>query len=63
MNIFSPKAPPRTSHAVDCGNGHFFCWECLSEAHAPSGKEQILFFYFILICLRKPDHERKNVFI
>ncbi|XP_046457233.1 ankyrin repeat and IBR domain-containing protein 1-like isoform X2 [Daphnia pulex] len=40
MNIFSPKAPPRTSHAVDCGNGHFFCWECLSEAHAPSGCEQ-----------------------
>ncbi|XP_039298971.1 uncharacterized protein LOC111051560 isoform X2 [Nilaparvata lugens] len=25
----------RTSHAVDCGNGHFFCWECLGEAHAP----------------------------
>ncbi len=43
MNIFSPKAPSRTSHAVDCGNGHFFCWECLSEAHAPSGKEQTIF--------------------
>lgn len=26
-----------TSHAVDCGNGHFFCWECLGEAHAPCG--------------------------
>ncbi|KAL1115064.1 hypothetical protein AAG570_007095, partial [Ranatra chinensis] len=26
-----------TSHSVDCGNGHFFCWECLGEAHAPSG--------------------------
>lgn len=25
-----------TSHAVDCGSGHFFCWECLGEAHAPS---------------------------
>ncbi|CAH1394062.1 unnamed protein product [Nezara viridula] len=24
------------SHAVDCGSGHFFCWECLGEAHAPS---------------------------
>ena len=23
------------SHSVDCGNGHFFCWECLGEAHAP----------------------------
>lgn len=23
------------SHAVDCGGGHFFCWECGSEAHAP----------------------------
>ncbi len=42
MNILSPKAPPRTSHAVDCGNGHFFCWECLSDAHAPSGE----FFFF-----------------
>uniref|UniRef100_A0A1B6EFT1 RBR-type E3 ubiquitin transferase n=1 Tax=Clastoptera arizonana TaxID=38151 RepID=A0A1B6EFT1_9HEMI len=30
----------RTSHAVDCGNGHFFCWECLGEAHAPSGCQQ-----------------------
>ncbi|CAB3364276.1 Hypothetical predicted protein [Cloeon dipterum] len=29
-----------TSHAVDCGNGHFFCWECLGEAHAPCGCEQ-----------------------
>lgn len=29
-----------TSHAVDCGNGHFFCWECLGEVHAPSGCEQ-----------------------
>ncbi|KAF6197613.1 hypothetical protein GE061_008579 [Apolygus lucorum] len=24
-----------TSHAVDCGEGHYFCWECLGEAHAP----------------------------
>jgi ankyrin repeat/IBR domain-containing protein 1 len=23
------------SHSVDCGDGHFFCWECLGEAHAP----------------------------
>ncbi|XP_022243992.1 ankyrin repeat and IBR domain-containing protein 1-like isoform X2 [Limulus polyphemus] len=29
----SPPSP--VSHAVDCGNGHYFCWECLSEAHAP----------------------------
>lgn len=34
-----PSAAP-TSHAVDCGNGHFFCWECLGEVHAPSGCEQ-----------------------
>nr|CAI5842726.1 unnamed protein product [Callosobruchus analis] len=31
---------PDTSHAVDCGNGHFFCWECLGEAHAPCGCKQ-----------------------
>lgn len=24
------------SHSVDCGNGHFFCWECLAlQGHAP----------------------------
>ena len=23
------------SHSVDCGAGHFFCWSCLGEAHAP----------------------------
>ena len=27
---------PPVSHAVDCGGGHFFCWDCGSlEAHAP----------------------------
>ncbi len=27
---------PAVSHAVDCGGGHFFCWDCGSlEAHAP----------------------------
>lgn len=31
---------PITSHAVDCGNAHFFCWECLGQAHAPCGCEQ-----------------------
>ncbi|XP_059475498.1 ankyrin repeat and IBR domain-containing protein 1-like [Neocloeon triangulifer] len=34
------NGPLSTSHAVDCGNGHFFCWECLGEAHAPCGCEQ-----------------------
>ncbi|ELU11727.1 hypothetical protein CAPTEDRAFT_112704 [Capitella teleta] len=24
------------SHAVDCGNGHIFCWWCLGEAHEPA---------------------------
>ncbi|XP_074650800.1 ankyrin repeat and IBR domain-containing protein 1-like isoform X2 [Tubulanus polymorphus] len=28
-----------TSHAVDCGNGHYFCWECLGEAHEPASCE------------------------
>ncbi|KAJ9598763.1 hypothetical protein L9F63_026703 [Diploptera punctata] len=39
-NIPSSKPPLLTSHAVDCGNGHFFCWECLGEAHAPCGCNQ-----------------------
>ncbi|KAL3288406.1 hypothetical protein HHI36_002854 [Cryptolaemus montrouzieri] len=34
------KIIPITSHAVDCGNSHFFCWECLGEAHAPCGCSQ-----------------------
>ncbi|XP_022915198.1 ankyrin repeat and IBR domain-containing protein 1-like isoform X2 [Onthophagus taurus] len=34
------KTAPVTSHAVDCGNAHFFCWECLGEAHAPCGCQQ-----------------------
>ncbi|XP_044747423.1 ankyrin repeat and IBR domain-containing protein 1-like [Coccinella septempunctata] len=34
------KTIPITSHAVDCGNSHFFCWECLGEAHAPCGCSQ-----------------------
>ena len=26
----------KISHTVDCGNGHFFCWECRSvQGHAP----------------------------
>ena len=28
-------AHAQVSHSVDCGAGHFFCWECSSEAHAP----------------------------
>ncbi|KAL3204796.1 hypothetical protein MRX96_041179 [Rhipicephalus microplus] len=32
-----PKSTPREpmSHSVDCGNRHYFCWECLGTAHAP----------------------------
>ncbi|CAH1249206.1 ANKIB1 [Branchiostoma lanceolatum] len=33
-------AEAQTSHAVDCGNGHFFCWECLGEVHEPSSCDQ-----------------------
>jgi len=32
----SEGLPPfSASHSVDCGGGHFFCWECGGEAHAP----------------------------
>lgn len=24
------------SLSVDCGNGHYFCWECLQEGHEPA---------------------------
>ncbi|OQV24034.1 Ankyrin repeat and IBR domain-containing protein 1 [Hypsibius exemplaris] len=35
--LFIPhmKPPLKTSHAVDCGNGHYFCWECSGDAHEP----------------------------
>ncbi|KAL5005870.1 hypothetical protein ScPMuIL_017028 [Solemya velum] len=29
------KRPSDASRAVDCGNGHYFCWDCLGEAHEP----------------------------
>ncbi|EEC20064.1 ankyrin repeat containing protein [Ixodes scapularis] len=32
--VLPHRAPP-VSHAVDCGNGHYFCWECRGAAHAP----------------------------
>ena len=28
-------AIPSYSYSVDCGNDHFFCWECLGDAHEP----------------------------
>ncbi|XP_055345873.1 ankyrin repeat and IBR domain-containing protein 1-like [Paramacrobiotus metropolitanus] len=36
LDIPHMKPPLATSHAVDCGNGHYFCWECSGEAHEPS---------------------------
>ncbi|XP_046380179.1 ankyrin repeat and IBR domain-containing protein 1-like isoform X2 [Haliotis rufescens] len=29
------KIPSDTSRGVDCGAGHYFCWECLEDAHEP----------------------------
>ncbi|XP_005093184.1 ankyrin repeat and IBR domain-containing protein 1 [Aplysia californica] len=29
------KIPSDTSRGVDCGIGHYFCWECLEESHEP----------------------------
>ncbi|XP_013414863.1 uncharacterized protein LOC106176856 isoform X2 [Lingula anatina] len=33
------KLPGDTSRSVDCGSGHYFCWDCLGEAHAPASCE------------------------
>ncbi|KAJ8019672.1 Ankyrin repeat and IBR domain-containing protein 1 [Holothuria leucospilota] len=35
----SPSSPPPMSRAVDCGSGHFFCWDCCGEPHAPCSCE------------------------
>ncbi|XP_002734676.1 ankyrin repeat and IBR domain-containing protein 1-like [Saccoglossus kowalevskii] len=32
---------PQTSQSVDCGQGHFFCWDCLGEAHEPCSCENL----------------------
>lgn len=44
LSMTSPrhsKIPADTSRAVDCGNGHYFCWECMGEAHEPCSCEQL----------------------
>ncbi|RUS73894.1 hypothetical protein EGW08_018345 [Elysia chlorotica] len=33
------KIPQDTSRGVDCGMGHYFCWECLEESHEPCSCE------------------------
>ncbi|XP_071791878.1 uncharacterized protein [Asterias amurensis] len=35
----SPSSPPSISHAVDCGQGHIFCWDCSGDAHEPCSCE------------------------
>ncbi|XP_076461303.1 ankyrin repeat and IBR domain-containing protein 1-like [Babylonia areolata] len=31
--------PSDTSRSVDCGAAHYFCWECIGEAHEPCSCE------------------------
>lgn len=31
-NRSNKKNIPIISHAVDCGNAHFFCWECSGKS-------------------------------
>ena len=31
----NPQSSGESPRAVDCGKGHFFCWNCGSEAHDP----------------------------
>ncbi|RWS04931.1 ankyrin repeat and IBR domain-containing protein 1-like protein [Dinothrombium tinctorium] len=54
----APPLPP-ISHAVDCGNGHYFCWECLKNAHAPCGCS-LWEEWLKKICDMKPDDLRKT---
>lgn len=35
------RVPSDTSRAVDCGNGHYFCWDCKGEAHEPCSCERL----------------------
>ncbi|KAL4216921.1 Ankyrin repeat and IBR domain-containing protein 1 [Mactra antiquata] len=35
------RIPSDTSRAVDCGIGHYFCWECVGEAHEPCSCESL----------------------
>ncbi|XP_041374912.1 ankyrin repeat and IBR domain-containing protein 1-like isoform X2 [Gigantopelta aegis] len=33
------RIPSDTSRGVDCGNGHYFCWECYGDSHEPCSCE------------------------
>ena len=36
LNSRDGKSSLKISHSVDCGNGHYFCWECGKlQGHAP----------------------------
>ncbi|KAL3854879.1 hypothetical protein ACJMK2_014115 [Sinanodonta woodiana] len=47
-SLMSPRhsrLPNDTSRAVDCGNGHYFCWVCSGEAHEPCSCENLAKWY------------------
>jgi ankyrin repeat/IBR domain-containing protein 1 len=37
---FIPENDKDACKAVDCGNGHYFCWGCGADAHEPCGCDQ-----------------------
>ncbi|OWF51295.1 ankyrin repeat and IBR domain-containing protein 1-like [Mizuhopecten yessoensis] len=39
------QLPADTSRAVDCGNKHYFCWDCGGEAHEPCSCDNWIKWY------------------
>ncbi|XP_060867309.1 ankyrin repeat and IBR domain-containing protein 1-like [Metopolophium dirhodum] len=35
-----PKPNSKIARSVDCGRGHYFCWECMGDAHTPCSCQQ-----------------------
>ncbi|XP_050420875.1 ankyrin repeat and IBR domain-containing protein 1-like [Adelges cooleyi] len=40
INTKKTKNNLKIAHSVDCGRGHYFCWECMGDAHTPCSCQQ-----------------------
>ncbi|XP_050544960.1 ankyrin repeat and IBR domain-containing protein 1-like isoform X2 [Daktulosphaira vitifoliae] len=40
INAKKSKNSSKIARSVDCGRGHYFCWECMGDAHTPCSCDQ-----------------------
>ena len=50
------------SRSVDCGNGHYFCWDCLQEGHEPASCKNWKDWFEKILEIR-PEECKNCVFI